>query len=124
MRLTALLVLPLMLAGCTSYVWVKPVGDPATFNPDSYACKQEAIAAAPPVFHQTEVYPRLFAGPDVVKSRCVQDGAVQTCKTRYYMHDSTIAPPPVMDLNESVRSDLYSTCMQAKGWVLQAVEDK
>ncbi len=124
MRLLPVLLLPFLLSACTSYIWVKPVGDQATFGPDSYACKQQALASAPPVFHQQDVFPQRIASPDVVKTNCVQRGAVESCQTRYYMHDSMIAPPPVVDLNEDTRNDLYSSCMQAKGWVLQAVEDK
>lgn len=120
-----MMILPLiLLSACTSYVWVKPTGDPSTFAADSYSCKKEAMDAAPPVYQTTQVVPRMFAGPDIVRSRCEQDGPIQTCRTRYYTHDDYYAPPTTYDLNENARGDLYGSCMNARGWVLQAVENK
>ncbi len=96
------LVAALALAGCTRYAWVKPLGDPATFPADSYACKQEALAAAPPVF-QTYLPGPGFGPPG-----------------HYY------APPPprTVDLNAPLRDDFYDSCLRARGWVLQAIEER
>ena len=124
MRLPTLLTMALLLSGCTSYVWVKPVGDPATFAPDSYTCTQEATTAAPPLFYEIEVFPRRDTGPDIVRTRCVQDGPTQTCHARYYAPNDTLERTTIRDLNEKMRGDLYNSCMQAKGWILQAVEDQ
>ncbi len=116
----AILAALLLLSGCAQYVWVKPAGDPGTFPGDSYACKQESLATAPPVYQIYEPYP---SGPDVVRTDCFQDGPQQRCRTRIISHQDYTPPPHAVDLNRGNRADLYNACMGARGWILQKVED-
>ncbi len=115
----ALLAALLLLSGCAQYVWVKPVGDPGSFPGDTYACKQESLSAAPPVYQIYEPYP---SGPEVVRTDCIQNGPRQRCRTRV-ISEGYQPPPQAVDLNRGNRSDLYGACMNARGWVLQKVED-
>jgi|GEM_PF-1016487 len=120
-HLVALGFLVFTLTACTHYAWVKPVGDPASYPADNYACKQQALAAAPQVF-QTFM-PASQPHPDVVKSDCFMDHhGGQHCKTSVVSRGYE-PPPQVVDLNENMREDLYNACMGSKGWVLQAIQD-
>ena len=120
---TALCLLALvLLSGCTRYVWMKPSGDPASFNADTFACKQSAMANAPPVFQVYDRYPSYYE-PDRIVTHCKERGNHEICKTRVVGDHRPAPPPQAIDLNESNRSDLYHSCMGAKGWILQAVED-
>ena len=103
------------------YAWVKPFGDPATYGPDNYACQQSAMANAPPVFQTFAPYPA-YSEPDMVYTDCRVHHNFERCRTRVIERD-VYAPPRTVDLNESNRSGLYNACMQARGWVLQAVEE-
>ncbi|MGE4350833.1 MAG: hypothetical protein AB7E52_01430 [Bdellovibrionales bacterium] len=116
----ALLGVAVLLSGCTHYMWVKPSGDPATFNADNYACKQNSMAAAPPVFQVYDPTP-VHYGPKRVITDCRDKGDHRICKTR--VQPDVYAPPTAVDLNKSNRNDLYNACMGAKGWLWQAVED-
>ena len=115
------LVLSLFLAGCAHYTWIKPAGDPATFPSDSYACKQSALNAAPPVFQTYGHHPDYYAPPPV-RTHCFDDGRRQVCKTIVEERDY-VPPPRTVDLNSSTREDMYNACMNAQGWVLQRVEE-
>lgn len=108
----------LLLSGCAQYVWVKPAGDPATYPADNYACKQDSLSAAPPVY---QVYEPSPSGPDVVRTDCIQKGSRQRCYARV-VSEGYQPPPQAIDLNRSARSDLYNACMNARGWFLQKVE--
>lgn len=112
----------LLLSGCSRYVWVKPMGDPATFNPDNFGCKQNAMASAPPVFQVYEPY-SYDHGREHIYTTCKERGNHEICKTRITGAPYTNRPPQAVDLNAGNRSDLYDACMSAKGWVLQRVED-
>lgn len=107
------------LSGCAHYVWVKPAGDPASYPADNYACKQESLNVAPPVY---QVYEPYSSGPDIVRTDCVQNGPRQRCYARV-VSEGYQPPPQAVDLNRGNRSDLYNACMNARGWVLQRVED-
>lgn len=123
-KMPLLLLTVLLLAGCTHYVWVKPVGDPASYPADDYVCKQESLAAAPPVY---ETY--VPAGPGGLSPEIVTDcrpsrAGGQHCFTRVVeRHPVAIREPYTIDLNEDKRDDLYQSCLQARGWVLQPVEE-
>lgn len=113
--------LALMLSGCATYAWVKPGGDPNTYPADSYACKQESMAAAPPVFHT--VHPHIAPGPDIVRTRCRDEGFYEECRTRVYP-SGYAGPPQTYDLNERNRDNMFTSCMNARGWILQRIEER
>jgi len=121
-RFVALASLAFLLSACTHYAWVKPSGDPASYPADNYSCKQESLASAPPMYRTFMPSP-MPAPPDVVKSDCFTDGhGGEHCKTRVISH-GYVPPPETVDLNEEMRSDLYNACMNARGWMLQVVQD-
>jgi len=120
-RLLALALISLILSGCTQYVWVKPLGDPATYPQDTYTCKQESLALAPPVFQSYEIVPATDEH-GVIKTDCVKEGRRERCRT--IVKQPTYVPPPrAVDLNKSNRTDLFNSCMGARGWELRAVKD-
>lgn len=112
----------LALQGCTHYVWVKPNGDPATFNADNYTCKQRAVTQAPPVFQVYSPYPTYYGGDRII-THCRDHGMTETCRTHVEGAPYPPQPPQAVDLNSSTRDDLYNACMGAQGWVLQPVKD-
>lgn len=122
-RLCPLLLLAcvLFLSGCAHYVWIKPGGDPATFPADDYACRQESMAAAPPVY---ETYVPMNPSIPEVLSDChtARDGG-QRCRTRVVQRPSFPDRPYTVDLNEGNRENLHESCLRARGWVLQRVEE-
>lgn len=119
-RLAVLLSLSVVLSGCTQYVWTKQFGDPQSFAADNYDCKQNAMNTAPPVFETYGSYP--YRHPDLVYTDCHPRGHHDICRTRVVSHG--YAPPPsTVDLNARNRNDLYNSCMNAKGWVLQPVQE-
>lgn len=119
-RLPALFLAFALLSGCTQYVWVKPLGNPATYPGDSYACKQESMAAAPPAFQTYEPYwPNDY---EVVRLHCAEGRHHERC--RAVIAERGYSPPPhTVDLNQGNRQDLFNSCMNARGWQLQAVEN-
>lgn len=108
-----------LLSACTHVAWVKPSGDPATFPADSYLCKQDSLKAAPPVFEThdlaTPVARRFYRD-------CSHDPHGGERCHMIVLPDESRARPQTVDLNKNVRDDLYQSCLEAKGWVLQAVE--
>lgn len=115
------LTVSVLLGGCTRYAWVKPMGDPATYPSDNYACQESAMANAPPVF-QTYAPPPHYYAPMDVHTYCRDRGHHTVCRTHGHGYPY-VSPPQTVDLNAHNRSNLFNACMQARGWILQAVED-
>lgn len=120
--LSLTLLCSLFLSGCSQYVWVKPMGDPATFNADHYNCKQSAMTSAPPVFQVYHPYARSY-DDERLYTHCKDYGDREVCKTRMIGSPHVAPPPHTVDLNARNRTDLYNACMGAQGWVLQEVKD-
>lgn len=122
-QILSLLILATLISGCSRYVWMKPNGDPSTFGPDSYNCKQSALSAAPPTFHTYVPYPQ--PGPSIVREVCYEKhhGHHPRCKMIVETRDY-VPPPQTVDLNANNRDDMYNSCMNANGWVLQRVEEE
>lgn len=123
MNRTVLSVLCLFsLSGCTHYAWVKPGADTGMFQADSYACKQESLAVAPPAYQL--IYPLApYGGPDIVRTDCVERGPVQRCATHVVSRPYP-PPPETVDLNAANRDDLYRACLGARGWAWTAIEER
>jgi hypothetical protein len=120
--LLAALLIVFALSGCTQYAWVKPFGDPATYPADNYACQQDAMTNAPPVFQTFTPYPA-YSHPDIVYVDCRVHHHHERCRARYVDRGFPPPSPYTVDLNDKNRGNLYSACMQAKGWVFQPVEE-
>jgi len=116
--LLTLLLAAITLGGCVHYAWVKPGGDPSTFQADHYACLSNSTQTAPPVYGA-------YARPDVVSvdTRCRPDPWTHDMICRDVVRQRPSGPPIVTDLNASARGDLYTACMNAHGWFYQAVQD-
>ncbi|MEQ6291848.1 hypothetical protein ACFPAG_14660 [Vogesella sp. GCM10023246] len=106
----------LLLAGCAHYQWRHPDGT-VNFDTDSYQCQQEAAKAFPPDIRQRS-YPPRYIGPRwhcppgaTARSACWLDGS-------WWDWPETEA----YDVNERARSDLYRSCLKARGWAYIRVD--
>jgi hypothetical protein len=122
------------LSACGHYAWQKPGGDPSTFAADNYACKQAAIASAPPAYAWPPPNPYGGYAPyqpygntvyQQEETRCKDKGGTVWCKTESSVHGNVSFQPtvPPQDVNAGARDDLFGACMQSRGWVYQWIED-
>lgn len=108
----ALLLLALLLAGCTEY-WAKPGGTPAELQQAKALCETEAYARFPPVLQTVMVSAGYFAPP---QKTCTSDNG----KTRCVTTGGVWVPPTfqTIDINQDPRNSARIACMTVRGWIL------
>ncbi len=100
-----------LLAGCTRYAWVKPGASPQEFSADQFACMQISLQSAPPLpaTNHTEYTSAGGRNCDPHKHDC-----------GFHAQSSV----ETVDVNQGTRDRLTDTCLRARGWTLQPIEDK
>jgi hypothetical protein len=108
-----LLVLPILLGGCTQYYWTKPGMTPAEFQIDKGGCVGKAYSEVPAA---PTVAP---LGPGYISPRyvaCAGAGYPASC---YLAGGQYWAPAQVpYDANGRARNEVYKACMYKLGWRL------
>jgi hypothetical protein len=102
----------LILAGCAHQVWMKPGATQQDFGTDNYNCLGSSQSVAPPVVASS-------AGWSNGGGLAHADNKGYT--KRWSNGGGSVAP---VDMNQGMRNELYSSCLQSKGWQLITVEDK
>lgn len=115
MKLIPVLLLAVLLSGCGLH-WVNRVNPSANYAQDEHTCKIEAIKLIPNVI-ATATTPSVLSGS---RTTCDASQTSVSCRTT----PTALADPGLSQSTLDFRTDTdrrshVSSCMRAKGWVLE-----